>query len=283
MTISVLMSVYRNERPEYLNEAMKSVWTDQTLKPSQIILVEDGPLTDELEQAVNLWQERLGNIMTVHRNETNQGLTKSLNTGLRYVTSDLVARMDSDDLSDPMRFERQAAYLSDHPDVTIVGGAMQEFSSDKGIVGTRHYPENNDEVLRSIHKASPLAHPTVTMRRKMFDDGLRYNERFRTSQDIALWFDAICAGYKIGNVEEVTLYFRRDDTMFRRRSRAKAWNEFLIYMNGVKRLHGFFTPKYIFPISRLIFRLMPRSIVKMVYDSRLRRMVVDKRHKKPAA
>jgi len=283
MSISVLMSVYRSERPEHLDESLRSIWTDQTVKPDEIILIEDGPLGGGLEQTIGKWKEAVGNRLIIHKNDDNLGLTKSLNIGLQLASSEYIARMDSDDISDPRRFERQAAYLDCHPDVAIVGGAMQEFNSSNPKLNVRHYPTDNDGVMDTIYKASPLAHPTVMMRREMFENGLRYDERYRTSQDIALWFDAICAGYKIGNIDDITLYFRRDDEMFRRRSRAKAWNEFRIYMNGVRRVYGLLTPKYVFPISRFVFRLMPRTIVKMVYGSKLRQMVVDKAPGKPAA
>ena len=174
----------------------------------------------------------------------------------------------------------QVKYLEDHPDVSVVGGAMQEFNSENPCVNVRHYPRTHADVLRSIYKACPIAHPTVMMRMSMFrEGGLRYDERFRTSQDIALWYDAVCAGYKIANLDEVTFRFRLANDMFKRRSRAKAWNEFRIYMSGVRRLYGLFTPKYVYPISRLVFRLMPVKVVKMVYGSNLRTRIVENKSK----
>lgn len=280
MTISVLMSVYKSERSECLDEALASVWTAQTLKPRQIILVEDGPLTDGLYETIEKWKRELGDVLLVLANVQNLGLTKSLNIGLSHVTSDLVARMDSDDISMPTRFEKQVKYLEAHPDVSVVGGAMQEFNSENPCVNVRHYPRTNADVLRSIYKACPIAHPTAMMRMAMFrEGGLRYDERFRTSQDIALWYDAVCAGYKIANLDEVTFRFRLANDMFKRRSRAKAWNEFRIYMSGVRRLYGLFTPKYVYPISRLMFRLMPVKVVKMVYGSNLRARIVENKSK----
>ncbi len=270
------MSVYKNEKPEFLDEAIASIWTQQTLKPQQIVLVEDGMLTDGLQEVIGKWAQQLGDRLTLCKNEQNLGLTKSLNLGLTKVTSDLVARMDSDDIAMPRRFELQEAYLEAHPEVSVVGGSMQEFNSRNPAVNIRHYPLTHSEVMRSIYKASPLAHPTVMMRMSMFrNNRLRYDERFRTSQDIALWFDAICAGYKIANLPDVTFRFRLADDMFKRRSRAKAWNEFRIYMSGVHRLYGLFSPKYIYPISRLMFRLMPVKLVKIVYGSNLRKKVVE--------
>ena len=280
MTISVLLSVYKNEKPEYLSRALSSIWDDQTLKPSQIVLVEDGPIPAELESIVDGLQMRV-NVLgvataTVVKLPVNGGLTKALNQGLKYATGDLIARMDSDDIADPKRFERQVAYLEEHPEVDIVGGSLQEFDRENECLNIRHYPLTHEEACRYIVKACPLAHPAVMMRRRIFDEGLWYDERYRMSQDIKLWFDAIMAGYRIGNIPEVVLYFRREGDVFRRRSRAKAWNEFKIYMNGIYRMKGLLTPAYIYPIARYCFRLLPPTVVKWIYGSKLRKKVLEK-------
>ncbi len=276
MQISVLISVYKSEVPAYMDRALRSVWDDQTLKPDEIVLVQDGPLGDELNELVNQWKNRLEERLVIVKNETNLGLTKSLNKGLQHAKGKFIARMDSDDMSCPKRFESQVAYLNEHPEITIVGGSLQEFDAENECLNVRHYPLTPEEVKRYIYKASPLAHPTVMMRREMFDNGLKYDERFRMSQDIALWYDALCAGYQIGNLDEVTICFRRDGDVFKRRSRQKAYNEFQIYMNGIRRYYGLFSWKYIYPIARLIFRLMPVSVVKWIYDSKMRKKVLEK-------
>lgn len=276
MSISVLMSVYKSEEPAYLDRALKSVWDDQTVKPNQIVLVEDGPIGESLLAVVSRWKEKMGEKMTVLANEKNLGLTKSLNKGLAAVTGDMIARMDSDDISDARRFERQVAYLEVHPDVDIVGGSLREFNDNERELRVRHYPNTHEEAVKYICKASPLAHPTVMMRRRIFDNGLRYNEKYRMSQDIALWYDAVLAGYKIGNVPEVTINFRSQGDVFKRRSRAKAWNEFKIYMNGIYRMNGLMTLKYCYPIARLCLRLMPPSLVKRIYQSNFRAKFLQK-------
>lgn len=270
MTISVLMSVYKSEVPAYLDRALQSVWYDQTIKPLEIVLVEDGPLTDGLYDVIDRWVKELGDKIVVLKNDVNLGLTKSLNRGLEVVHGELIARMDSDDISLPQRFELQERYLEKHDDVDIVGGSLREFSDTCVELRVRHYPLNHDDVIKYIAKACPLAHPTVMMRKRMFDAGLRYNEKYRMSQDIALWFDAIMLGYRIGNLNEITINFRSQGDVFKRRSRAKAWNEFKIYMNGIYRLYGLFTIKYWYPIARLCFRLMPPSIIKIIYGSSIR-------------
>ena len=265
MSISVLISVYQSERPEYLNRALQSVWDDQTLKPDEIVLIEDGPLTQNLLNVLDNWKKLLGDKLQLIINEQNLGVTKSLNRGLKVCRGIYIARMDSDDISMPHRFEAQCNYLDTHPDISVVGGSLQEFNADCDNLGIRHYPPSNIEARKYIRKASPLAHPT-----EMFDNGLIYDERFRTSQDIALWFDVLASGRKIANLSEVTIKFRRDGDVFKRRSRDKAKNELKIYLHGIKRLYGTFNPYYIFPIARFIFRMMPVGIVKAIYGSQIR-------------
>ena len=275
MTVSVLMSVYRSEKGEFLNLSLQSIWDGQTRKPEQVVLVEDGFLTDELYLVIERWKERLGETLIICKNKENLGLTKSLNVGLRAATGELIARMDSDDIAAPYRFELQERFLEEHPDVDIIGGSMQEFDDTHECLNVRHYPKTHEEVCKYIVKACPLAHPSVMMRKKIFDEGLQYDERFRMSQDIKLWYDAILAGYKIANIPDICLYFRQQGDVFRRRSRVKAWNEFKIYMNGIYRMHGLFTTAYRYPIARYVFRNLPPSLVKRVYESDARKRVLE--------
>ena len=101
MKISVLMSVYKAEKPEYLDRALQSVWNDQTHKPNEIVLIADGILTPDLDKIIAKWKEALGASFILCRNEVNVGLTKSLNKGLKQASGDFIARMDSDDISHP--------------------------------------------------------------------------------------------------------------------------------------------------------------------------------------
>lgn len=278
MTISVLMSVYNAETGKNLDRALRSVWDDQTLKPSQIVLVEDGPIPDSIEEIIQSFKFKVqdeGNAaFTIVKLSVNGGLTKALNEGLKYVTGDLIARMDCDDISESQRFERQVAYLEAHPDVDIISGSIQEFDAEHKCLNVRNYPLTHEECVKFIVKACPLAHPSVMMRRRLFDEGLKYDERYRMSQDIKLWYDAVLAGYRLGNIPEVTLFFRREGDVFKRRSRAKAWNEFKIYMNGIYRMHGIFTTAYRFAIARYLFRNLPPIVVKWIYGSSVRNRVL---------
>lgn len=287
MTISVLMSVYKSEKGVNLQRAMDSIWTYQTMKPEQIVLIEDGPLTDELYVIINSWKEILGDVLTLCVNEQNIGLTKSLNKGIAVVKCDLIARMDSDDICSPTRFEHQCAFLEEHPDVSVVGGSMvevigQRLSQDKEGVHydkanamMRIYPDLSVDIRKYICKASPLCHATVMMRTDIFRKGIKYDERYITSQDIALWYDVVCAGYKLTSLQEPTYYLELED-IIGRRNKKKAWNEFKIYMNGIRRLHGL-TYYYVYPMIRLVFRLLPKRMIEKIYAGGMRRRFLQKK------
>ena len=279
MTISVLMSVYKSEKGEFLDRSLQSVWDDQTRKPEQIVLIEDGAIPEELELIIDNFQLRVNASgvakMVVVKLPVNGGLTKALNAGIKHVTGDLIARMDSDDISAPQRFELQEKFLRENLEIDILGGSMQEFDDEHECLNVRHYPLTHEDACKYIVKACPLAHPAVMMRRRIFDEGLHYDERYRMSQDIKLWYDAILAGYRMANLQEIILYFRQQGDVFRRRSRVKAWNEFKIYMNGIYRMHGLFTLAYRYPIARYVFRNLPPSLVKKIYESGMRKKVLE--------
>ena len=271
-TLSVLISVYKSEKPCYLDSSLESVIKNQTLKPNNVIIVEDGPLTTGLYDVISKWCNNPDVPITIIKNEVNMGLTKSLNRGLEYVNTDLVARMDSDDMASPNRFELQVKFFNENPNIDIIGGAIHEIDENGNDLCDRYYPLDHESVCKSICKANPIAHPTVMIRKRVFDSGLKYNERFRTNQDLALWFDCILAGYKLANLRNVILLFRRQSSVYNRRKKKKnLWREFYIYCDGIFRLNGLFTIKYAYPIMRLCLKLLPTPIVKWAYNSRIRR------------
>ena len=271
MKISVLMSVYRSEKPQYLDRALQSVWDDQVRKPDEIILVQDGPLGDELLQVIEKWQTKLSNVLVLIKNEVNIGLTKSLNKGIRVAKGDYIARMDSDDISLPNRFEMQEKFLDEHPSVYVVGGAIQEFNDEDGIIGERHFPKDTAEAIHYIHKASPFAHPAVMIRRGLFDEGVMYNEAYRTTQDLALWFDVLKAKHQVANLDDFVLKFRRDSNVYqRRKNKEDSRLEMKIHLKGIKDLFGFSPIKSLYPIARFTMRLLPNSLINFIYNSRLR-------------
>lgn len=276
MTISVLMSTYTKEKPEYLNRALQSIWDDQIRKPNQIVLVEDGKLTEELYHVIDTWRNKLGPIMTVVSYPDNRGLAAALNEGLAACKGDLVARMDSDDISLPERFLLQEKYMAANMDIDISGGAILEFNDKGSLNNKRCYSSDSKYIYNHIYKGSPVAHPTVILRKSFFDEGFRYSSKYYVCEDITLWFEALKAGKKIGNLPDLLLKFRRNDSTLKRRGRKKAWAEFRAYCYGIRLLYGNLTIKYIYPTARMIFRIMPTWIVKFVYNSRVRNFFLNR-------
>jgi len=270
LTISVLTSVYESEEPSFLDRCIRSVWTDQTLKPNQIILIQDGPVCNELSAIINYWKQELGDIFIVHKNDENLGLTKSLNIGLQYVTCDLIARIDTDDVCMPNRLEIQERFLRNNPNIFVVGGAVYVMDENETFKYVKHRVEKHEDIVKQMFWKCPLPHPGVMMRAKPFIDGvLRYDERYRNSQDIALWFDALRNGYRFANLPDIVIKFTQANDTYKRRGRVRAQNEYEIFARGTKDIFGRFSPKRIVPCLRYLFRRIPVNIIKGMYNSRI--------------
>lgn len=266
MSISVLLSVYKSEKSSYLDRALKSVWDDQTVKPDEIVLIKDGPLTPDLEKIINHWSLYLTDRLIVLQNPENLGLTKSLNNGVAVSKSDFIARMDSDDISFPNRFELQLDYMMNHPEVSVLGGGIQEIDENDNWGHLRLYPLDMQGIVKYISKANPLAHPTTFIRRSVFDKGFYYNEKYRKNQDLEFWFRLIGNGFILANLAVPVLYFRRtSDTYSKRSSFISLKSELSIYVSGIYSLYGLFTWRYIFPIVRFCVKILPSSLVRFIY------------------
>lgn len=270
--ISVIMAVYSNDYHMHFDRALESIWLEQSIKPTEIILIQDGFLPTPLLMIIDKWSSLLKDVLVIRKNEFNLGLTKSLNIAIRLAKCNFIARMDADDISIPTRFEKQIAYLKENPEVDVVGCSTQEFNTHGTLPLIRTFPENNSDILSMIHKSSPMCHGTVVFRRRIFDEGNSYNENYRTSQDLALWFDLIKKGYQFGNVNEVLYQVRFNDEFHNRRSFKKGWKEFLIYWKGIVSLSGY-SFKLLYPFVRLIFRMLPGSLIRLVYFSRVREIL----------
>ena len=270
MTLTVLMSIYSKEKPEYFQQSMESIWDQQTIKPHEIILIEDGELTAQLYIIIENWEKKLKGVLRRLRINQNSGLAIALNYGIEYCTGEFIARMDTDDISAPDRFKKQIQYLQAHKNIDLVGGCIKEFSCNNNNLFIRRYPTTHNSIFNSIAKASPFAHPTVMFRKKIFDNGVRYSNKYKTSQDIDLWFRMIKLGYKFANLSDIIYHLRITPEFYKRRSRAKALNEFKIYVGGIISIHGF-SWKLMYPFIRLFIRFLPAFLLKYIYYSPIRK------------
>ena len=162
---SVLMSVYFKEAPEYLKQAIESIQA-QTFQTDDFVLVCDGPLNDGLDAIIAEKQQEMGETLNVVRLAKNGGLGNALNEGIKHCKNELVARMDSDDISAADRCEKQVKLFKKNPELDITSGALLEFvTSPDQITGGRTIPCNNDEIIRYSRKRCPFNHPCVMFKK----------------------------------------------------------------------------------------------------------------------
>lgn len=272
MEFSVLMSVYAKETPEFLNRAFKSIWDEQNVKPSQIVLVKDGLLPDALDDAVSCWQQKLGDVLTVVALEKNVGLGLALNKGLEYCDFEIVARMDTDDISIPERFERQLLFLDKNIDISVVGGYISEFEGDEdNIYAYRKLPLENMEIRAFGIRRNPVNHVTVMFRKA---DVLRVGGymSFLGFEDYYLWARMLVNGFKFANIPEVLVNVRAGAAMSGRRGGLKYAS--IEYKLQKEFLRLGFIGKLDFIINvvaRFIARAIPNSVRIALYQKVLRK------------
>lgn len=216
MKFSVLMSVYAKDDPNNFLDALASIWDFQTLKPSQIVLVVDGPISIKLQNVINLYVNKLGDLFDVVYNDCNLGLAKSLNAGLEFCKFPFVARMDSDDISFPNRFALQFDFIDKNPDIDCLGGSVVEYNFDLSIQFSKiSKPLTHTEVVQYSKLRSPFNHPSVVFRKDAVISVGGYPAVF--PEDYMLWVNLILNNCKLANIDAVVLKMRTGNDFLRRR------------------------------------------------------------------
>ena len=212
---SVLLSLYSKENPLFFKQSFESLFS-QTLLPSEVVLVKDGPLTVELDTIGSDYEQRCS-ILKVVTLEKNQGLGKALNEGLKHCSNDIVARMDTDDIAKPSRFEKQIKVLCENPDIDVVGTWIDEFLDDiSNVLSVRKLPERNDCICKFAKKRNPINHPTVMFRKSAVIASGGY-KHFPLFEDYYLWIRMLLNGRRFYNIQESLLYFRISSAVYKRR------------------------------------------------------------------
>lgn len=213
---SVLMSVYYKENPDYLRQSMQSIF-DQSVPTDDFILVCDGPLTSELDAVIAEMQQQFGARLHVCRLKKNGGLGKALNFGIGQCKNDLVARMDSDDISRSGRCERQLAIFQKHPEYSLVSGIVEEFSDTITNVSVcRVVPEHQEEIITFAKKRNPFNHPCIMYKKSDVEAAGGYQD-FYLLEDYYLWIRMLQQGFIGYNLQEPLLWMRAGSDMYKRR------------------------------------------------------------------
>lgn len=270
MKFSVLMSIYFKEKPEYFDRCMKSIWDEQSIKPDEIVLVEDGKLTDELYEVINKWQKKLEDVLKIVSLEKNVGLGDALNIGLQHCSNELVARMDTDDIAVPNRFEKQLKILKNN-NIDICGSWVAEFEKDENeIISFRKVPEMHNEIIKFAKQRNPMNHPSVMYKKKSVLKAGGY-KKMLWFEDYYLWVRMILSDSIFYNIQEPLVKMRVDNQLERRKGFKYLINEIELQKKFLDL--GFINEKEFIQniLIRNLPRILPSFLLKKVYDKVLRK------------
>lgn len=267
---SVLMSVYYKERPEYLRQAMKSIF-DQTVLTDDFVLICDGPLTEELDKVIDEYKHIHEDILNVYRIENNVGLGNALNLGISKCKNQLVARMDSDDISRKERCEKQLKIFEKDDSIDIVSGTIEEFVGDiKNVKSCRNLPEKNQDIIKFAKSRSPFNHACIMYKKNKVIGAGSYKD-FYFLEDYYLWIRMLNSGCQGYNIQEPLLWVRAGNDMYKRRSGikyVKSQKNLLTYMKKIEFINKF---EFIIGLFiRTCVSLSPNLLRKYLYNNFLR-------------
>ena len=268
--IAVLLSVYKNDRAEFLRLSIDSI-LNQSYKNIILYIGVDGTIGEKLYKCLEQYeQEKRVNIVYFPE---NRGLAVVLNDLLilcKEANIEYIVRMDADDISVPNRLANQVNYLLLHPEVDVVGGRIEEINEQSERNGKSvTYPLTHQECLKFFRYRDPLAHPAVMFRKSFFDKAKGYRNEYRKNQDTMLWFDGFMNGCIFANLDETVLLFRVTDDFYKNRrngfKRAKKMLKDRFMIN--KSLHYDWSA-YLFSFLMFIMTLTPPFLKKFLYRIR---------------
>lgn len=202
------MSIYKNDDPSCLKEALESIYEKQQRKPDEIVVVIDGPIPTELEDVLYGFAQDKGDVVRICPLKENRGLGEALHIGTLQCSGDYILRMDSDDISLPDRFARQIAYVSEHPEVDVLGGSIEEFvESPNEEKRVRFCPERHEDILRMARHRSPMNHVSVCIKKSALLACGGYESKLYV-EDYYLWAKMMHLNCIFANLKETLVYVR---------------------------------------------------------------------------
>lgn len=268
---SVLMSLYIKEKAEYFDECMQSMLS-QTALPAEIVIVFDGPISDELRKTVERYRtENPGWIKTVE-NEKNKGLGLALADGVPACTYELIARMDTDDIARADRFEKQLEMFMNDSELDICGSHIIEFEGQiDNILSKRDVPIKHKEIAEYQKQRSAFNHMTVMYKKSTVLRAGNY-EHCPLMEDDMMWSRMLIAGAKCANVDDYLVYARTGNAMIERRG---GWAYYKKYKSGRKKIldTGYISKwDYFYTIIiQFVVALMPGKIRGFIFKKVLHR------------
>lgn len=270
---SVLMSVYYKDNPEWLKIAIDSM-LNQTVKTNDFVIVEDGVLTEELENVIKQYEEKNKDIFNIVRIKENGGLGPALALGVENCKNELIARMDADDYSVPDRCEKQLKLIKGNPKIDIIGSNHIEFIGDlsnKESYLYKNLPSTNEEIIKYSRRRNPFSHSVVMFRKNKVLEVGNYRTYYYL-EDYDLWSRMIMNNCYCENINEYLSYVRVSKDLYKRRGGIKYLKSILKFK---KELYGqglySFNDLIISSSAHLVVCLLPGKIRKFIYNKFLRK------------
>lgn len=268
---SVLMSLYVKEKPEYFKECMESV-LNQTVRPTEIVIVKDGPLTEELDSLLNWYIEQEPSLYVIVPLEKNVGLGLALREGILHCSNELVARMDTDDIARKDRFEIQLKEFENDPDLDICGSHILEFEeTPEKPVTQRTVPLNHDEIVKYQRKRDGFNHVSVMFKKSAVLNAGNY-QSCPLMEDTLLWVNMFQSGARGKNVDDSLVFVRIGKDMYERRGGLAYYKKYKAGRKTVRKT-GFisFWDYRISLIIQFIVAVMPNKLRGFVFKKILHR------------
>lgn len=272
LEFSVAICVYFKDDAFYFKSALESITIDQIIKPKEVVIVVDGPVYGELYKVLNKI-DGMDPLYKVIWLSSNVGHAKARQQGLIASTSDIVAIMDADDISDPKRFELQLKAFKEHPEVTVVGGQIREFiDTPENVVGERIVPCDDSTIKHYLKSRCPMNLVTVMYRKKDIQAVGGFMDWY-CEEDYYLWIRLAKAGYKFYNLDETLVNVRVGKEMYQRRG---GWK----YFKSEARLQWYMLNNGIISLPRYVYNTLGRFVVQVAMPNKLRGFVFQKLFRK---
>lgn len=263
LPFSVVMSVYRNDKAEFFLRALNSITNLQTIKPSEIILVVDGPIQSEVDKVIKNFDRKNPGLLKILRLKENGGLGNALRLAIENASFELIARMDSDDISAPNRFEQQIEFFKNNPTVDIVGGDISEFIGDEeNIIAYRKVPMSDEKIKDYMKKRCPFNHVSVMYKKMAVQKAGGYLDLF-WNEDYYLWIRMLECGAIMANTGTVLVNVRTGKDMYKRRG---GWR----YFKSEKYLQKYMMKHKIIGVFTYTANLTKRFLVQVLLPDNIR-------------
>lgn len=273
--VAVLTTLYRSDDLDFADLALRSLLEQTCAYEVRIYLCVDGPVPDTHED----WLTRNGpHFAKVLRNTPrNLGLALTLNRLIDEALEDeaYVFRMDMDDIALPDRFAKQIDLMETHLDISLCGGQLQDIDNFGTVKGLREFPTETDAIVRALGRLTPLSHPTFCFRRDIFEaPTVRYPVSHLT-EDIGLIVRMVQGGYKLANHPDVVLQWRQGPDFFvRRRDLKRGLLEMGWHLEHLRSQNRLISSDLIYICAKIMLRLLPERLVRRIYASGIRRIVM---------